>query len=89
MRFVLRMWDVYTNCHMIKLPRFWQEAFKVAYEELIGDVVKVRDIAINKIAKMSFRSIHFDPPLIQSMGMRHEDGIEKNECFNLVPKQPS
>ncbi|XP_019422893.1 PREDICTED: uncharacterized protein LOC109332382 [Lupinus angustifolius] len=63
---VRHMWDVYTNSRRIRLPRFWQEAFEAAYEELTFDVAGVRDAAINEIAKMSVRSLHFDPLPIQS-----------------------
>ncbi|CAL0314441.1 unnamed protein product [Lupinus luteus] len=63
---VRHMWDVYTNSRRIMLPRFWQEAFEAAYEELTFDVAGVRDAAINEIAKMSVRSLQFDPPSIQS-----------------------
>ena len=42
------------------------EAFEVAYEDLMGDVAEVRDAVITEIAKMCVRSIHFDPPPLQS-----------------------
>ncbi|XVF31562.1 hypothetical protein REPUB_Repub17cG0001400 [Reevesia pubescens] len=35
---VKQIWDVYTNSRRIRLPRFWQEAFEAAYEELTSDV---------------------------------------------------
>lgn len=63
---VRHMWDVYTNSRRIRLPRFWQEAFEAAYEELTSDVPGVRDDAITEIAKMSVRSVNYDPPPIQS-----------------------
>ena len=63
---VKHMWDVYTNNRRIRLPRFWQEAFEAAYEELTSDVPGVREAAITEIAKMSVRSVDFDPPYIQS-----------------------
>lgn len=63
---VRHMWDVYTNSRRIRLPRFWQEAFEAAYEELTSDVPGVRDAAVTEIAKMSVRSINFDPPPVQS-----------------------
>jgi len=63
---VRHMWDVYTNSRRIRLPRFWQEAFEAAYEDLTNDVAEVRDAAITEIAKMSVHSIHFDPPPVQS-----------------------
>ncbi|CAJ1930073.1 unnamed protein product [Sphenostylis stenocarpa] len=67
---VRHMWDVYTNSRRIRLPRFWQEAFEAAYEDLMSDVAEVRDAAITEIAKMSVRSIHFDPPPVQSTSAR-------------------
>lgn len=61
-RVVKHMWDVYTNSRRIKLPKFWQQAFVAAYEELTSDVPGVRDAAIGEIAKMSVaRSISLDP----------------------------
>ncbi|CAE6155730.1 unnamed protein product [Arabidopsis arenosa] len=67
---VKHMWDVYTNSRRIKLPRFWQEAFVAAYEELTSDVPGVREAAIGEIAKMSVRSITLDPPPSRSMSAR-------------------
>ncbi|KAM7265993.1 hypothetical protein ACFE04_003676 [Oxalis oulophora] len=67
---VKHMWDVYTNSRRIRLPRFWQEAFEAAYEELISDVPGVRDTAITEIAKMSIRSVDIHPPSLQSTSAR-------------------
>ncbi|KAJ8764554.1 hypothetical protein K2173_006294 [Erythroxylum novogranatense] len=67
---VKHMWDVYTNSHRIRLPRFWQEAFEAAYEELTSDVTGIREAAISEIAKMSARSVALDPPSIQSTNLR-------------------
>ncbi|XP_010446762.2 PREDICTED: probable polyol transporter 6 [Camelina sativa] len=64
---VKHMWDAYTSSRRIKLPRFWQEAFVAAYEELTSDVPGVRDAAIGEIAKMSVQSITIDPPPSRSM----------------------
>ncbi|CAH2076393.1 unnamed protein product [Thlaspi arvense] len=66
---VKHMWDMYTNSRRIKLPRFWQDAFVAAYEELTSDVPGVRDAAIGEIAKMSVQSIRLDPPPSRSMVM--------------------
>lgn len=63
---VEHMWDVYTNSRRIRLPRFWQEAFEAAYEDLTSDLPGVRDSAISEIAKMSVRSVDLDPPPVQS-----------------------
>jgi hypothetical protein len=68
---VEHMWDVYTNSRRIRLPRFWQEAFEAAYEDLTSDVPGVRDSAISEIAKMSVRSVDLDPPLVQSAVSTH------------------
>ncbi|XP_021905786.1 uncharacterized protein LOC110820578 [Carica papaya] len=67
---VKHMWDVYTNSRRIRLPRFWQEAFEAAYEDLTSDVPGVREAAITEIAKMSVRSFNLDPPPTQSTGTR-------------------
>ncbi|XP_034682814.1 probable polyol transporter 6 isoform X2 [Vitis riparia] len=63
---VKHMWDVYTNSRRSRLPRFWQEAFEAAYEDLTNDDPGVREDAISEIARMSVRNIDLDPPLIQS-----------------------
>lgn len=60
------MWDVYTNSRRIKLPRFWQEAFVAAYEDLVSDSFEVREAAVAEIAKMSFLSVDVDPPPLES-----------------------
>ncbi|MBA0859430.1 hypothetical protein Goshw_006796 [Gossypium schwendimanii] len=62
---VKHMWDVYTNSRRIRLPRFWQEAFEAAYEELTSDVPGVREDAVSEIAKMSIRSVDLDPLPVQ------------------------
>lgn len=67
---VKHMWDVYTNSRRIRLPRFWEEAFEAAYEDLTSDVVGVRDGAITEIAKMSVRFIDLDPTPVQSTTAR-------------------
>ncbi|CAL5326356.1 hypothetical protein CsSME_00005821 [Camellia sinensis var. sinensis] len=64
---VKHMWDVYTNSRRIRLPRFWQEAFEAAYEDLMSDAPGVREAAISDIAKMSLRSIDFELSLLQSL----------------------
>ncbi|XP_057975660.1 uncharacterized protein LOC131163003 [Malania oleifera] len=62
---VRRMWDVYTHSSSIRLPRFWQQAFEAAYENLVSDVAAVRDAAITEIAKISVWTIDIDPPPAQ------------------------
>ncbi|KAB5556880.1 hypothetical protein DKX38_007789 [Salix brachista] len=65
---VNHMWDIYTNSRRIKLPKFWQEAFEAAYEELTSDAPDVKEAAITEIAKMSIRSIDHEPLPVQSTG---------------------
>lgn len=60
------MWDVYTNSRGIKMPKFWQEAFEAAYEELTSDVPGVSEDAISEIAKMSVRYIPIESPPLHS-----------------------
>ncbi|VVB18283.1 unnamed protein product [Arabis nemorensis] len=67
---VKHMWDVYNNGRRIRLPRFWQEAFEAAYEELTSDVPDVVEAAIAKIARMSIRSVVIDPPPVHSTNVR-------------------
>lgn len=64
------MWDVYTNSKRIRLPKFWQQAFEAAYEDMTSDASGVREAAISEIAKMSIRSMDLDPPPIQLGGSR-------------------
>nr|GMC67824.1 Aldehyde dehydrogenase [Ipomoea batatas] len=66
---VKHIWYVYTNSRRITLPKFWQEAFEAAYEDLISDVSDVREAAISEIAKMSIRYIHAEPPPLRSSAL--------------------
>ncbi|XP_020103992.1 uncharacterized protein LOC109721013 isoform X2 [Ananas comosus] len=61
-KMVRHMWDVYAHSERIRLPRFWQEAFEAAYEELAGDDARVRDDAVAEIARMSLRMVDLEPP---------------------------
>ncbi|KAG0490741.1 hypothetical protein HPP92_007604 [Vanilla planifolia] len=63
---VRHMWDVYTHSRRIRLPRFWQEAFEAAYEELASDMESVRDNAVSEIARMSLKMVDLEPPLSQT-----------------------
>lgn len=63
---VKHMWDVYTHSRRIRIPRFWQEAFEAAYEELTSDVPGVKETAVSEIARMSMNSIDLEPPPAQS-----------------------
>ncbi|OMO84349.1 hypothetical protein COLO4_22102 [Corchorus olitorius] len=84
---VKHMWDVYTNSRRIRLPRFWQEAFEAAYEELTSDVPGVREAAITEIAKMSVRSVDLDPPPIQSTNVRElSKGLKRAEKIGSKDK---
>ncbi|XP_073103799.1 uncharacterized protein [Elaeis guineensis] len=59
---VRHMWDIYAHSLRIRLPRFWQEAFEAAYEELASDDLAVRDAAVSEIARMSMRMVDLEPP---------------------------
>ncbi|XP_072978134.1 uncharacterized protein [Typha angustifolia] len=59
---VRHMWDVYAHNQRIRLPRFWQEAFEAAFEELASDDVHIRDSAFAEIALMSLRMVDLEPP---------------------------
>lgn len=62
-KLVRHLWDVYTsNNQRIRLAKFWEDAFKSAYEDMTSDVAGVRDDAVSEIAKMSLRSIRLQPP---------------------------
>lgn len=60
------MWDLYTQSRGTRLPRFWQEAFEAAYENLVSDVPGVRDSAFSEIAKISILTVNLDPVPDQS-----------------------
>ncbi|KAL6650125.1 hypothetical protein ACP70R_014349 [Stipagrostis hirtigluma subsp. patula] len=63
-KLVGRMWDMYTRTgDEVPLPRFWQEAFEAAYEELAGDDMQVRDAAISEIARMSAHKLELEQPV--------------------------
>ncbi|KAB1214587.1 hypothetical protein CJ030_MR1G027799 [Morella rubra] len=81
---VKHMWDVYTNSRRIRLPRFWEEAFEAAYEDLTSDVPGVREAAISEIAKMSVRSVDLDPPPVQST-VRSTSPSSLSLSYGLVP----
>ncbi|RWW77685.1 hypothetical protein BHE74_00014142 [Ensete ventricosum] len=60
---VRHMWDVYAHSHSNgRLPRFWQQAFEAAYEELAGDDPASRDAAVAEIARLSMRMVDLEPP---------------------------
>ncbi|PSR88037.1 Gamma-aminobutyric acid receptor alpha-like [Actinidia chinensis var. chinensis] len=82
-KMVKHMWAVYTNSRRVRLPRFWQEAFEAAYEELTSDVPGVSDAAISEIAKMSLRTIDLEPPPLQSSSIK-ELGLKQAMKGNLV-----
>ncbi|XP_010244287.1 PREDICTED: uncharacterized protein LOC104588164 [Nelumbo nucifera] len=84
---VKHMWDVYTHSRRIQLPRFWQEAFEAAYEDLVSDLPGVRDAAISEIAKMSMRSIDFEPPPVQSASAQKTRNSPKQAAMESKKKQ--
>ncbi|XP_010939257.1 uncharacterized protein [Elaeis guineensis] len=59
---VRHMWDIYAHSLRIRLPRFWQEAFEAAYEELASDDAAVRNAAVSEIARMSLRMVDLESP---------------------------
>ncbi|KAL3527087.1 hypothetical protein ACH5RR_011743 [Cinchona calisaya] len=75
---VRHMWDVYTSSNQrFRLTKFWEDAFKSAYEDMTSDVVEVREAAISEIAKMSLRSIRLEPPpLAHSLVIQKLDTIQ-------------
>ncbi|KAI4330349.1 hypothetical protein MLD38_028646 [Melastoma candidum] len=60
-KMVKHMWDIYTNSRRIRLPKFWQDAFEAAFEDLMSDAPEVKEAAITEIAKMSIRYIDSPP----------------------------
>ncbi|XP_062211522.1 uncharacterized protein LOC133912683 [Phragmites australis] len=63
-KLVGRMWDMYTRTSdEVRLPRFWQEAFEAAYEELAGDDLQIRDAAISEISRMSAHKLELEQPV--------------------------
>ncbi|KAG8063053.1 hypothetical protein GUJ93_ZPchr0003g17392 [Zizania palustris] len=76
-KLVGRMWDMYTRTSdEVRLPRFWQEAFEAAYEELSGDDLQVRDAAISEIARMSAHRLELEQPVNEE---RNTVNIRSNE----------
>ncbi|KAK1324130.1 hypothetical protein QJS10_CPA02g01081 [Acorus calamus] len=74
---VRHMWDVYAHNPRIRLPRFWQEAFEAAYEDLASNEQTVHDAAVSEIAKMSMRLVELEPPPHQSStSTREKDSKE-------------
>lgn len=83
---VKHMWDVYTHSRRIRLPRFWQEAFEAAYEELASDSPAARDAAIAEIAKMSIQMVDLEPPPSKSTKLKQISSKEeesKNKAMSL------
>ncbi|BAF12264.1 uncharacterized protein [Oryza sativa Japonica Group] len=78
-KLVGRMWDMYTRTgDEVRLPRFWQEAFEAAYEELAGDDMQVRDAAISEIARMSAHRLELEQPVNEEEKTRsNEHGSPK------------
>ncbi|XP_019175069.1 PREDICTED: uncharacterized protein LOC109170413 [Ipomoea nil] len=77
---VRHMWDVYTESRTARLPKFWQEAFEAAYEDMMSDSSAVRDAAVTEIAKMSLHSkAKPESPPIQSNSRELESGTGKKK----------
>ncbi|GAA0169567.1 hypothetical protein Leryth_003648 [Lithospermum erythrorhizon] len=53
---VRQMWNLYTHSNSLRLPSFWQLAFKAAYEDLASEDQATRDAAVSEIARMSLHS---------------------------------
>ncbi|XP_044331170.1 uncharacterized protein [Triticum aestivum] len=72
-KLVRRMWDLYTRTgDHVWLPRFWQEAFEAAYEELAGDDTPASDAAVSEIARMAIHR-----PELEQAETVHCDHLEK------------
>lgn len=70
-----RMWDMYTRTSdEVRLPRFWQEAFEAAYEELAGYDTQVRDAAVAEIARMSAHKLELE----QTVNENEEENAASN-----------
>nr|GLL48348.1 uncharacterized protein LOC109170413 [Ipomoea trifida] len=77
---VRHMWDVYTESRAARLPKFWQEAFEAAYEDMMSDSSAVRDAAVTEIAKMSLHSsAKPESPPNQSSSREMQSGIVKKK----------
>ncbi|XP_051214730.1 uncharacterized protein [Lolium perenne] len=78
-KLVGRMWDMYTRTSdEVRLPRFWQEAFEAAYEELAGDDMQVRDAAISEIARMSAHRLELEQP-VNANEVDGKDNVRNND----------
>ncbi|XP_062097721.1 uncharacterized protein LOC133803635 [Humulus lupulus] len=88
---VRHMWDLYTQSRRTRLPRFWQEAFEAAYENLVSDVPGVRDSAFTEIAKISILTNNLDPFHIKSTvsveSNKKSKPAEKRKELNLKPSK--
>lgn len=74
-KMVRQMWNVYKHSKIVRLPRFWRDAFGAAYQDLTSEVSGVQDTAILEIAKISIRSrmLYESPPLQSSARVsKHE-----------------
>ncbi|XP_031118089.1 uncharacterized protein LOC116021755 [Ipomoea triloba] len=82
---VRQMWDVYTQSRSSRLPKFWQEAFEAAYEDMTSDSAAVRDAAVSEIAKMSLLSTATSESM--SNQRETEAETERGHAINLGKKQ--
>ncbi|MQL83367.1 hypothetical protein Taro_015853 [Colocasia esculenta] len=85
---VRHMWDVYTHSQRIQIPRFWQEAFEAAYEQLASEDPAVRDAAVAEIAKMSMRIADPEPPPAQnSQAEKNSQAVKSAKAKSSVQNQ--
>ncbi|CAD5174012.1 unnamed protein product [Musa acuminata subsp. malaccensis] len=84
---VRHMWDVYVHSRIARLPRFWQEAFEAAYEELAGDDPSSRDAATSEIARMSMRMA--DPEPNQDANNGEEEKNQRDGDGRPMPNSSS
>ncbi|CAN6306285.1 unnamed protein product, partial [Urochloa humidicola] len=82
-KLVGRMWEMYTRTSdEVRLPRFWQEAFEAAYEELAGDDKQVRDAAISELARMSAHKLEIE----QTVNENEEQNASSNRGGRAMGK---
>lgn len=87
-KMVKHMWDVYAQSRSGGVPRFWQEAFEAAYENLVSDVPGVRDSAFSEIAKMSLFFPTLDRLPVKSKGTKESRKMAKHTEKKKEVKPP-
>ncbi|XP_073021478.1 uncharacterized protein [Primulina eburnea] len=78
-KMVRQMWNVYKHSKIVRLPRFWRDAFGAAYQDLTSEVSSVQDTALLEIAKLSFRSrmLYEPPPLLSNTRVSKKEETSK------------